>query len=77
MPCNTPPWQTAFFHFRYFRHKGAWLLLCVARAERAGVDSNIGMSGELVVIYALANLAVHNLVDKVVDNCQFTTKRCG
>jgi len=35
-PANSPPWQTAFYHFRRFRLQGKWHLLYVAlhRAER-------------------------------------------
>jgi putative transposase len=36
LPCNFPPWQTVFYHFRRFRLTGAWHLLDTAmhRAER-------------------------------------------
>jgi putative transposase len=36
LPCNYPPWQTVFYHFRRFRLSGRWHLLYTAlhRAER-------------------------------------------
>ena len=36
LPCNFPPWQTVFYHFRRLRLKGTWTLLLRAlhRAER-------------------------------------------
>jgi putative transposase len=39
LPCNFPPWQTVFYHFRRFRLQGKWHLLYTAlhRAERERV----------------------------------------
>src|SRR6478735_6618301 len=39
LPCNFPPWQTVFYHFRRLRLKGRWHLLYTAlhRAERERV----------------------------------------
>jgi putative transposase len=39
LPCNYPPWQTVFYHFRRFRLQGKWHLLYTAlhRAERQRV----------------------------------------
>jgi putative transposase len=39
LPCNYPPWQTVFYHFRRFRLTGRWHLLSTAlrRAERERV----------------------------------------
>lgn len=39
LPCNYPPWQTVFYHFRRFRLTGRWHLLYTAlhRAERERV----------------------------------------
>jgi len=39
LPCNFPPWQTVFYHFRRFRLTGRWHLLYTAlhRAERVRV----------------------------------------
>jgi putative transposase len=39
LPCNFPPWQTVFYHFRRFRLRGVWHLLYAAlhRAERERV----------------------------------------
>lgn len=36
LPCNFPPWQTVFYHFRRLRLKGTWTLLLrvLHRAER-------------------------------------------
>ena len=30
LPCNYPPWQTVFYHFRRFRLTGRWHLLYTA-----------------------------------------------
>jgi putative transposase len=42
LPCNFPPWQTVFYHFRRFRLKGMWHLLYSAlhRVERERVGRN-------------------------------------
>jgi putative transposase len=42
LPCNFPPWQTVFYHFRRFRLQGVWHLLYTAlhRAERVRVGRN-------------------------------------
>jgi transposase len=42
LPCNFPPWQTVFYHFRRFQLKGTWHLLYTAlhRAERERVRRN-------------------------------------
>ena len=42
LPCNFPPWQTVFYHFRRFRLKGTWRRLYTAlhRAERERVGRN-------------------------------------
>ncbi len=39
LPCNFPPWQTVFYHFRRFRLRSVWHLLYAAlhRAERERV----------------------------------------
>jgi putative transposase len=39
LPCNFPPWQTVFYHFRRFRLTGRWHLLyrVLHRAERERV----------------------------------------
>jgi putative transposase len=39
LPCNFPPWQTVFYHFRRLRLHGTWHLLYTAlhRAERERV----------------------------------------
>jgi putative transposase len=40
LPCNFPPWQTVFYHFRRLRLKGAWYRLFTAlrstECERVG-----------------------------------------
>lgn len=38
-PCNFPPWQTVFYHYRRFRLTGTWHLLYAAlhRTERERV----------------------------------------
>jgi putative transposase len=39
LPCNYPPWQTVFYHFRRLRLRGVWHVLYTAlhRAERERV----------------------------------------
>lgn len=49
-PCNFPPWQTVFYHFRQFRLKGTWHLLYSAlhRAERERVGRNAEPSAAIM-----------------------------
>jgi putative transposase len=39
LPCNYPPWQTVFYHFRRLRLRGVWhrLYMALHRAERERV----------------------------------------
>jgi putative transposase len=42
LPCNFPPWQTVFYHFRRLRLNGTWHVLYAAlhQAERVRVGRN-------------------------------------
>lgn len=42
LPCNFPPWQTVFYHFRRLRLKGTWfrLLTALREAERERAGRN-------------------------------------
>src|SRR3981081_646563 len=42
LPCNFPPWQTVFYHFRRLRVPGIWfrLLTALREAERGRVGRN-------------------------------------
>jgi putative transposase len=50
LPCNCPPWQTVFYHFRRFRLKGIWHLLYSAlhRVERERVGRNAEPSAAIM-----------------------------
>ncbi len=50
LPCNFPPWQTVFYHFRRFRLKGTWHALYSAlhRAERERVGRNAKPSAAIM-----------------------------
>ena len=43
LPCNFPPWQTVYYHFRHWRLKGNWhqiyTALRVAERERVGKNA--------------------------------------
>src|SRR6266480_3475091 len=42
LPCNFPPWQTVYYHFRSWRLKGSWYLIynALREAERERVGRN-------------------------------------
>ncbi len=50
LPCNFPPWQTVFYHFRRFRLQGKWHLLYTAlhRAERERVGRHLDPSAAIM-----------------------------
>lgn len=50
LPCNFPPWQTVFYHFRRFRLKGTWfrLLTALRGAERERVGRNAQPSAAVI-----------------------------
>lgn len=50
LPCNFPPWQTVFYHFRRFRLTGTWHLLYTVlhRAERERVGREPDPSAALI-----------------------------
>ncbi|EFH79739.1 IS5 family transposase [Ktedonobacter racemifer] len=50
LPCNFPPWQTVFYHFRRLRLKGTWfrLLTTLREAERERVGRNAQPSAAII-----------------------------
>jgi len=50
LPCNFPPWQTVFYHFRRLRLKGTWfrLLTILREAERERVGRNAQPSAAII-----------------------------
>src|SRR6266480_4934429 len=50
LPCNFPPWQTVFYHFRRLRLKGLWfrLLTALREAERERVGRNAQPSAAIM-----------------------------
>ncbi len=42
LPCDFPPWQTVYYHFRRFRLSGVWsgILTALRQAERVRVGKN-------------------------------------
>jgi putative transposase len=50
LPCNYPPWQTVYYHFRRFRLTGRWHLLYTAlhRAERERVGRHPDPSAAII-----------------------------
>jgi len=52
LPCNFPPWQTVYYHFRHWRLKGNWhqIYTALRTAERERVGKNAEPSA--AIIYA-------------------------
>ncbi len=50
LPCNFPPWQTVYYHFRRLRLKGTWfrLLTTLREAERERVGRNAHPSAAIM-----------------------------
>jgi putative transposase len=43
LPCNFPPWQTVFYHFRRLRLKGTWFRLLTTLREAERSDHGCGI----------------------------------
>ncbi len=72
LPCNFPPWQTVFYHFRRLRLKGTWfrLLTTLREAERERVGRNAQPSAAIMDAQSVKT------VEESAGICGFDAHKC-
>ncbi|GHO61607.1 hypothetical protein KSC_004990 [Ktedonobacter sp. SOSP1-52] len=72
LPCNFPPWQTVFYHFRRLRLKGTWfrLLTALRGAERGRVGRNAQPSAAIMDAQSVKT------VEESAGICGFDAHKC-
>src|SRR5947209_15989325 len=72
LPCNFPPWQMVFYHFRCLRLKGTWfrLLTTLREAERERVGRNAQPSAAIMDAQSVKT------VEESAGICGFDAHKC-
>jgi transposase len=76
LPCNFPPWQTVFYHFRRLRLSGRWHLLYMAhhRAERVRVGRHPDPSAGIMDSQSVTTVEESAHLRGYEGSCQDTCK---